>query len=380
MNGVSTDRVAVAAPSGGKLDEIQVLRAVAALLVVLYHVTGLFGDKFGYVFAGSMFYFGFAGCDLFFVISGFIILHIHERDLGVPSRLGAFLRKRFFRIFPLYWIVTLAIVPVYFLFSSLGLGYERDPASIVNSLLLIPHQNVPILAVGWTLTFELLCYATFSMGIVVSRNFALAIGLAWQLVAIRVLFGPWIPAVGAVDLSALGPWGAYLISRFNLEFFLGCLIVVLLRRPAIRKWRAPFFIAGCLGMVLAALSGPTLDSWAGENRKFLFFGLPSFLLVLGAGSLGVFSGKRLYRLFVQLGEASYAIYLTHTVFLSFLVKLFQRTRLVELVGGGAAATVSLTLAVAMGYCVYLLLDKPLQRITRAAFVPHPSPGLSAGQS
>lgn len=352
----------------GKLEEIQILRAIAALLVMLYHLTGLFSEKFGYELASSMFYFGFAGCDLFFVISGFIILYVHERDIGIPSRLTTFLQKRFFRIFPLYWLFTLAIVLVYFLVPRYGSGYEREAGSIINSLLLLPHGRLPILAVGWTLSYEIICYVAFSLAILVSWRVALACALVWQLTTVGMMFTTGLDFIGARNLTALGPWGPYLFSRFNLEFFLGCLIVVMLKSPSIRKWQAHFFVAGCLGMMFAAINELFLQSWFDGNGKFFGFGIPSFCLVLGSGSLVVFNRRLIYRAFVQLGEASYALYLTHTVVMSFSVKVIQWTGAFDYLGATVAAVVTLGIAIATAYGVYRLIDKPLMRYSRRLIV------------
>src|SRR4051794_15071476 len=111
------------------LQSLQACRAMAAILVVLYHTShGIFRlDKyFGHKPFGHVFDFGFAGVDFFFVLSGFIMMHVHGRDIGQPRAFASYLWKRFSRIYPAYWIVFAAILPVYFLVPSFGLGHERD--------------------------------------------------------------------------------------------------------------------------------------------------------------------------------------------------------------------------------------------------------------
>src|SRR5436190_1288571 len=113
---------------------LQAGRALAALLVVLYH-NGLYIfalDKYwGADPSRGLFNFGHAGVEFFFVLSGFIIFYIHGKDLGVPSRFFSFIRKRFIRIYPIYWLVLAAIIPVYFLVPSFGFDYHRRIDTII---------------------------------------------------------------------------------------------------------------------------------------------------------------------------------------------------------------------------------------------------------
>src|SRR5260221_9879970 len=100
------------------LNSLQACRAVAAILAVLFHASvGIFAlDKyFGHKPFGPVFDFGFAGVDFFFVLSGFIMMHIHAADIGQPRALRAYLWKRFTRIYPAYWAVLIVLTPVFFL-------------------------------------------------------------------------------------------------------------------------------------------------------------------------------------------------------------------------------------------------------------------------
>jgi peptidoglycan/LPS O-acetylase OafA/YrhL len=103
---------------------VQVLRAVAALGVVFYHVHIIGGQRgfdFG-AFIGRWAEVGRMGVSLFFVLSGFIICFAHRRDIGVPDRLGRYCWKRFARIYPTYWIFSLLYVSA--ALSGLGFGFH----------------------------------------------------------------------------------------------------------------------------------------------------------------------------------------------------------------------------------------------------------------
>src|SRR6476646_9602345 len=115
-----------------KLEIIQACRGIAALLVVSFHVTEFSQQKLNQEFALGLFAFGV---------------------------------KRAIRVYPLYWIITLVLLPIYFLIPSFGKGYERDLGVIVKSLLLLPQENFPVLIVGWTLSYEIFFYCLFGLAI-----------------------------------------------------------------------------------------------------------------------------------------------------------------------------------------------------------------------
>jgi len=70
--------------------------------------------------------FGHAGVDFFFVLSGFIIFFVHGKDIGKPSRLPHYVWRRFIRIYPVYWAVTLISIVLAFFFSKLSTVSIRD--------------------------------------------------------------------------------------------------------------------------------------------------------------------------------------------------------------------------------------------------------------
>src|ERR1700733_9666444 len=169
------------------LDGIQSCRAVAALLVVVYHnaiiyfplYTGLFDLKTQFRSGGPSFFdFGHAGVDFFFVLSGFIILWVHQADIGRPDRFSRYFWRRTIRIYPTYWVVLALLLPIYFIRPDMGGGYERDPSEILQSFLLFPQAHLPIVPASWTLSHELLFYAIFAVLLFNRRAGLLLLG-AW---------------------------------------------------------------------------------------------------------------------------------------------------------------------------------------------------------
>jgi len=144
-----------------KLKTLQLCRGLAAALVLLFHATSVSSAFLNYDLLHGIFLFGYSGVDFFFVLSGFIIFWIHRVDLGHPARLRPYLRKRFIRIYPLYWVVFLVLLPIYF-----GLPNNfHDCLVLLKSFLLLPQVSNPVLTVAWTLSSELFFYGLFGLAI-----------------------------------------------------------------------------------------------------------------------------------------------------------------------------------------------------------------------
>src|SRR6476646_4697263 len=127
-----------------KLQTVQAARGAAAMLVLLFHLTYLAQAFLGFDLFRGVFKFGYSGVDFFFVLSGFIISFVHGQDVGRPERLGRYLRKRFVRIYPVYWVVALALLPVYFNPAQSTLSPPSYLSTLIKSLLLLPQANNPL--------------------------------------------------------------------------------------------------------------------------------------------------------------------------------------------------------------------------------------------
>ena len=140
---------------------LQMLRGVAATLVVLFHLQAaavIEGQDPGIL---AWFKGGEIGVDIFFVLSGFVIFHAMQGRQHMGP--GRFLRQRFWRIVPPYWAV-LALT----LLALAGLAVMRGDWSewpglwrIVFSFLLLPLPD-HVMAVAWTLTVEAMFYLMFA--------------------------------------------------------------------------------------------------------------------------------------------------------------------------------------------------------------------------
>jgi peptidoglycan/LPS O-acetylase OafA/YrhL len=351
-----------------KIYSLQVYRAIAAIMVVLYHITDLSQKRFDYTFLGSIFSFGYVGADFFFVLSGFIILYVHRQDIGCPQQLRGYLVKRFIRLYPIYWLIASAKILMIFLLPSLAKSYETDPWYLIRSLLLIPQQKLPIIGAAWTLSYEILFYLLFGLMIFLGGRWAFGVMTAWTGIILSSFI---LTLTGLVEFSHL-PFMRFFLNERNLEFILGCLAAYLVVHGRIKFGGGIAFA----GAILFALFAGYLNK-NGEPFSFtLTFGLASFLLVVGSASVEMQREIKWPKLLTFLGDASYSIYLTHVMFINIFTVIFTRLQFVTLIGPLLATLLMVVLAITGGSFVYLFLEKWLiSTLRRKLLSPKKSYGL-----
>jgi exopolysaccharide production protein ExoZ len=144
------------ARSGGERVElvgIQILRGIAASLVVLHHTLEESGASTAPPTSPDwLTTFGASGVDIFFVISGFIMLHTSYPRGRPPVQPIDFVVKRVSRIYPFYWFCVFVALALW----SVGFFRKLDPTfwSINRALLLLPADK-PVISVSWTLVYEI---------------------------------------------------------------------------------------------------------------------------------------------------------------------------------------------------------------------------------
>lgn len=262
-------------------------------MVVTHHAASQMPWLHEFFVAGYWVY----GVDLFFVISGFVmVLTTHEKNLTRAE----FMRRRIVRVVPLYWTLTLLMVIGVVVAPHLFRTTSAEPWHVVLSLLFIPHQSPsfpdtlwPVMVPGWTLNYEMFFYACF----------ALTLGRLWWLVTAFV--GLFLIGLLAQPQGGLAHfYTSYLI----LEFVAGALLA--------RAWYA---------------IGAPVPAWARWKS----------------------------RLWLALGDASYSIYLTHLFTLGVLRVVWGRFAPENGASAIAFVLVSLATCSAVGWLTYRLLEVPL---------------------
>ncbi len=344
------------AVSSGRIQSLQVLRAVAALLVVMFHTQATFAAKTGFMPFGGVFRGGGRGVDLFFVLSGFIVTYLHAADWGQPSRLPNYLFNRLSRIYPSVWIVT--AVTALLVGAGLGGAYSAGKltfAAVAKTALLLP-QGDTLVAVTWTLKYEMFFYLAFML-LIVRPRFGWPIFVAWQgAVVVWALCGS----------PALGPAVEFYLQPICLEFSIGMFCAWLVMRP----WRQSSPLALQLALLVISIvvfaAGSLVDLYPNDNPARLqdvaIFGSSAGMIVTLLVMLEKRTRLRVPASTVALGNASYAIYLVHYAVVSRIV--FAIARLHNGRVPDALCLLVAAAAVGAGLVFDRFADQPLQRFLR----------------
>jgi exopolysaccharide production protein ExoZ len=326
---------------------IQYLRGVAALLVVWHHTTALNGLTLQY-YASR---FGTAGVDVFFAISGFVmVLTCSGRKIAPLD----FLRHRLIRIAPIYWALTGAMVLLAVLPPYVFGGLSPTPRSTLLSLLFVPHysdtrpaQIWPLLVPGWTLNFEMFFYLLFAGSLLAQRRATqVLVGSCITLVAVGLVVGPFD---GALARSYTSP--------LLLEFAGGAVVARLWQRGWLKPTVPLALLAAAAGAGLLLFGPSDHGSWSRQIGAWL---------VLGACLCPAWHKR--WPALETLGNASYSIYLTHVFTLAAVTVSVGHLGLpAKLAGATLAMALAMLACTAVGVAVYRWVELPLTALMRRHF-------------
>lgn len=326
---------------------IQVLRGIAAIAVAFYH-THLILMQYGDIdILGWLAIHGKGGVNIFFTLSGFIILKAHWKHIGQPRQIPNYLYRRWSRLYPLYWLLTLVFIAA----SMTGLGrpdFSWSPLNLLSSFALyeLGVDATPPLQVAWTLFYEVKFYLAFVL-LLVSPFLGIVAFAVWTLAALYSTV-----TTGAVDAGWLSPWMLYFIA--------GMLVYVASER--LPRWAAwPSAAVAAVLVAIYALRPDLHITYSGGNI------LPSLLWLLPVCALGLFSTVQLDTarqhdgrgLWTRLGDASYSIYLVHSAAISVCAIIGIKLHLYGIAGGYVLFALTFIAAIVSGYAVHVVIEKPL---------------------
>ncbi len=335
------------------ITSIQILRAVAALLVVLFH----FADyvKPLDVYNLPSFEFGRSGVDVFFLVSGFIIFVTTARG-DDPVK---FAKRRVFRIVPLYWTLTL-ITFVIMAWDPEYLNWgEANSVALLKSLFFIPYRGSkfiqPVLFVGWTLNYEMFFYAlwTLALALFAFRSSARILGVA-AVITLLIVTGYLLKPQSGI--------GQFYTNPIMFEFVAGASIAFVYTHHKEYLTAIPL-----LGSMLLVIAGVLLMVfWSLETRVVL--GVAAFLIMVAAISLECNSRVPHNLFFENLGDASYAIYLMHPLIIAMLLGLLKSEGPFGAVAVALIGVVAVTAICAVGVAVFHFFESPINQYLRRRFI------------
>lgn len=361
----------------GQLLQIQALRGFAALCVVLTHAFLGAGWISNLPTMSAHPFLGEFGVDVFFVISGFIMVITTGSGFGHSGAQLAFLKKRIIRVVPLYWLLSGVLMGVIIFAPQLVALPAIDVLYWAKSLLFVPVAHPledgirPVLVVGWTLQYEMFFYVLFALSMFFSRRTGLSL-LLFSLVGF-VAFGQFFGPQGVI----LHFFSEPIILEFAAGIVIGLLFTNNIKLPRATLWALPLLAAILLVFGWAASSQLNID-------RVWFFGIPAAMLVAGltlpygASNIGI--GKTWRRI----GDSSYALYLSHVFVIAALGFLFnlvgpadwQQYRLLTVLFIASGTMFSLI----VGWYIHFWLEKPMGQYitdrTKASTLPPVAAALS----
>jgi len=342
-----------------ELISVQWLRGLAVLMVLICHIEdnartlSTFHDVKPF-FVPLL----YSGPDLFFVISGFIMSYVTFNINFEPKR---WLTSRFIRIYPLYMLVTLFAITIWFIKPSMTMGSgEQTWGSVLASLFILPQAGVPLVFVGWTVEHEVLFYLiVFGVATLGGKMKALlaTMGVFSLLAVLRFFLKTSYPM--------LDFWDYHFLSLFMVEFLIGALIF---------QFRAHLQRLGHVGPIIFGIALVLLGRIVVEPShinyeplsRVLIFGCAYGLILLGFINREKASNNRpSHRPFIAyVGDASYSIYLLHPFCLSLGGKILNAQHVEGYVAIMSVMLLGL-LTLAAGMAFYHLIEKPfLQAMKR----------------
>lgn len=326
------------------LFNVQLLRFLAAFAILFSHAADL-------LFHGSPLVTAIpwtAGVDVFFVISGFIMTWMTAGEFGEPQAARRFLMRRIVRIVPTYWFFTLLLAVVVIAAGGRLRNTTAEPIQVVTSLFFVPWPRIdgllnPILAQGWTLNFEMFFYAAFALSLLLRRGLPI---LALCFIAL-VAVNPLVPEEWFVL--------AFYTDPMILEFLAGIALARLyLAGVRLTAVAASLLVAtAVIGFVAMRLVG-------GGGEHIVQVGIPAALFtaaivlapephrlgrLLGAAKIG--------------GDASYTLYLSHTLIVFPLVLIGQK---VGINLPWLMLAIILVIAIAFSILFYRWVEAPLTAV------------------
>jgi peptidoglycan/LPS O-acetylase OafA/YrhL len=346
-----------------RLNSIQFLRALAAILVVYTHSINK-QAKYAESFQQDFYFlkdFGAIGVDIFFNISGFIISYVASKYKGLWEGIG-FLKKRFYRINPVYYFVSITYISL-LLFTDYPLSWPDIIRGCRDMVIMIPILNsqtilLPILLVGWTLSFEWWFYLLFFllMFFRVNNKELLFFIMLSSLVIIGYIFH-------VQDFRLI-----FITNPIMLEFLSGVAIYWLYYHAKVSNWIAGLLILlGLIGCLYTIFTGygdifyiPSIFSGYSSMKRVLLWGVPSTCIVAGCvfyEKNGILSHLWNNWVVLLIGNASYSIYLIHAPILYSMGIIYSKSGFI--LYPDLVIWLQVLVAIGGGTLFYKIIEKPL---------------------
>ncbi|MBG0823758.1 acyltransferase [Planomonospora sp. ID91781] len=348
-----------AARGSGRLAELDLLRFVAALAVLAFHYFIAFRSVWGETPAelfpaiSTVSGLGILGVELFFMISGFVIL------MSIWGRgLGAFALSRFVRLYPAYWISVGVTAALYGLTAAEALDPKLEAGEYLANLTMLQRlfEVQDATGVYWSLWVELRFYLLISVLVVFGATLGRCL----------VFMGVWLAAAGLSAFTGVeNHWVDLIVMPKYAAYFVGGMSFYLMTRygPRLVLWCTAGISGGlavdaALNRVhgridLVGYAAMPVPDWAIVATVVAFYAL---MAMVALGWLGWLRWRGL----VVLGAITYPVYLFHTAGAVLIVPALHDT-----LPPWLTALVTVLATMAFSYAVYRVAERPVQEFVKA---------------
>lgn len=304
-------------------------------------------------------FYGMFGVDLFFVISGFVMVAVTRGKFQNKASAVNFIYRRSSRIYPTYWLYTTLVLIIFIIQPSWVNSSQGNQVNIVASFLLLPSRNLPLVIVGWTLIHEMYFYLIF---------FAILLTTPERYMPIALFI--WGLGIMVINISFQSgdPFFKILFHPLTYEFIGGCLLGILHYNKNLKLKILPVAAVTITCILLSTIGYHNYHNVTGLIEptpwwRITIFGLPSLLLVY-CFIIAEINGFQAHSLLIKIGNASYSIYLSHVVTLSAIGKIWHIFSISSTYDNVIMIPVLFIAAICAGLISYSMLEKPLLEFSR----------------
>lgn len=342
-----------------KFLSIQALRGIAALGVVAFHSLSI-EQKYsnGDSLLPDFFRLGQSGVDLFFVISGFVMVTVTKERFKINGESMRFLWGRLSRIYPTYWFYFLLVGSIFFLKPGWVNASQGHQIDLISSFLLLPDNQLPLVMVAWSLIHELWFYLVFAVLLMFHERMLSMLLFLWAAIIIVVnsLF----------TLGDFSPGARIVFHPYSLEFIIGALVAVLIQDEKFVKSSARDSIISIV--LVPAIGIPVAYVWDVLKQDGVFrmsvFGVLYGFLIFSFVTLEKTKKIKVPKPLQAIGDMSYTIYLSHILVLSAIGRLWMLISVpYSLIDNALAFLIMFAAVVGYGWVGYRLIERPIVQIS-----------------
>ncbi|WP_455424894.1 acyltransferase family protein [Dryocola sp. LX212] len=295
----------------------------------------------GSVFGGIFKFNGGFGVDIFFVLSGFLMVYTQTEKRGPVT----FFIGRVKRIIPLYFIISLPLILMYV--------NLKDIYPLLSNILLLPSfgKSHHELANGpaWTLVYEMIFYVFFAISLLISKNNVKACLITVSMIAAALYI-----TIYQIGVSPRYGWihlGYILGDTLMIDFAAGCIIAVVYQKVNVKA----FIDFRLLVLIAIAITYVALNIM--DDARIYRFGIPAMILITFAIYTKEGSGY-LYKALHTVGDASFSIYLSH-IYFSYAIKATRTANQVSIENTEISVILITLICVFVGIFINRTVEKPL---------------------